>query len=268
MNCSSNEMPNFLPLFKTCASLSSFDCDSNHSTKRFGDELLLLSPTRSQQLSNPNKKIVIGDDSWLRRGISISSETSSPDRQFERQEFFSSFRVPVNFCEENDGLNRLQHFEKDAVNYITSETLYKNANDITLFDCRYKFEFEGGHIHGATHLCNPFEIESIFFKQIPTVKPVIVLYCEFSEKRSVQIYKQIRNTDRNLNQYPNLHYPDLYILNKGFSNYSLEYPSQIQGKYIRMDSKEYSTQYKEQKCQTDNQWNSLKLKKRLQKINI
>lgn len=80
MNCSSKEMPNFLPLFKTCASLSSFDCDSNHSTRRLGDECLLFSPTRSQQLSNPNKKIVIGDDSWLKRGISISSETSSPDR--------------------------------------------------------------------------------------------------------------------------------------------------------------------------------------------
>ncbi|CAD8120597.1 unnamed protein product [Paramecium sonneborni] len=268
MDCSSQEMPNLLHLLKTCASLSSFECDSNNSTKRIGDEFLLLSPTRSQQLLNPNKKIVIGDDSWLRRGVSVSSETSSPGRQFERQEFFSSFKVPVNFYDDPEGLNRLQHFEKDAVNYITPETLYQNANDITLFDCRYLFEFEGGHIQGATHLCNPFEIDSIFFKQIPAVKPVIVLYCEFSEKRSVQIYKQIRNMDRNLNNYPNLHYPDLYILNKGFSNYSLQYPSQVEGKYIRMDSKEYSTQFKEQKSQTDNQWNSLKLKKRIQKINI
>lgn len=73
-------MPKFLHLFKTCASLSSFDGDSNHTTKRFGDELLLLSPTLSQQLPNPNKKIVISDDSWLKRGVSISSETSSPER--------------------------------------------------------------------------------------------------------------------------------------------------------------------------------------------
>lgn len=30
--------------------------------------------------------------------------------------------------------------------------------------------------------------------------------------------------DRNVNDYPNLHYPDLYILDRGFSNYSSLFP--------------------------------------------
>ena len=73
-----------LHLFNTQASLGSIDYDdSNHSTRKLFDEII-LSPLRSQTLFNPNKKIVVGDESWLRRGVSNSSEASSPERQFER----------------------------------------------------------------------------------------------------------------------------------------------------------------------------------------
>lgn len=74
MLSSSQDTPNLLHLLTTRASLSSFDGDSGHSTKRFGEEILLLSP------SFPSKKIVIGDESWLKRTVSVSSEASSPER--------------------------------------------------------------------------------------------------------------------------------------------------------------------------------------------
>lgn len=45
--------------------------------------------------------------------------------------------------------------------------------------------------------------------------------------------------------YPQLHYPDLYVLDKGFSNFQMEYPNNIEGQYIEMNNKEYKNEYSE-----------------------
>ncbi len=56
-----------------------------------------------------------------------------------------------------------------------------------IIDCRFDYEFEGGHIRDAIHLKEPHEAISRFFKEppVPTELPVcLIFHCEFSKNRA------------------------------------------------------------------------------------
>ncbi|XP_039692124.1 M-phase inducer phosphatase 3 isoform X8 [Pteropus medius] len=71
-----------------------------------------------------------------------------------------------------------------------------------IIDCRYPYEYLGGHIQ----------------KRI-----IIVFYCEFSSERGPRMCRSLREEDRALNQYPALYYPELYILKGGYRDFFPEY---------------------------------------------
>ena len=66
-----------------------------------------------------------------------------------------------------------------------------------VIDCRFDYEFEGGHIEGAVNLDSADNVVKWFFEDVEppnpsqsglvkkgeTGKTVIVLHCEFSAKR-------------------------------------------------------------------------------------
>ena len=59
-----------------------------------------------------------------------------------------------------------------------------NPNDFTLLDCRFSYEFEGGHIQNATNISCVGDLEKKFFNSKKEVesemnKPII-FHCEFS----------------------------------------------------------------------------------------
>lgn len=67
----------------------------------------------------------------------------------------------------------------------------------------------------------------------------IVLYCEFSSKRAPSMYTAFRSFDRkaNVESYPQLHFPNLYLLNKGYDGFVKEYSKHCDGegsKYVQM----------------------------------
>lgn len=57
---------------------------------------------------------------------------------------------------------------------------------LILYDCRYTYEFEGGHIVGAEHLDSEANLIEKLFSSASTMTKIVVLYCEFSLKRSVE----------------------------------------------------------------------------------
>ena len=70
---------------------------------------------------------------------------------------------------------------------------------------------------------------------------VMVFYCEFSSKRAPEMYNLLRSLDRKANgeDYPNLYYPDIYLLHKGYSNFVNNYSAYCNGegaKYVKMIS--------------------------------
>ena len=53
-----------------------------------------------------------------------------------------------------------------------------------IVDCRFDYEYEGGHIENAININDPKEMEALFFKDKETVekmmRKVIIFHCEFS----------------------------------------------------------------------------------------
>ncbi|XP_063040165.1 M-phase inducer phosphatase 2 [Engraulis encrasicolus] len=116
--------------------------------------------------------------------------------------------------------------------YITADTMVAALNGqfnelverLIVIDCRYPYEFEGGHIKTALNLHQEDQIEAFFMKNpiIPECaekRVVLVFHCEFSSERGPRMARYVRERDRALNEYPHLHYPELYILKGGYKEF-------------------------------------------------
>lgn len=117
---------------------------------------------------------------------------------------------------------------------ISSQTLssvirgeYDNQIEKAIIvDCRYPYEYQGGHITGAKNLYTNDEIIEEFLKKpiVPTNKDkriVIIFHCEFSSERGPKLSRFLRKQDRQANKdcYPNLYYPELYLLDGGYKSF-------------------------------------------------
>uniref|UniRef100_A0A3B3VME1 M-phase inducer phosphatase n=1 Tax=Poecilia latipinna TaxID=48699 RepID=A0A3B3VME1_9TELE len=116
--------------------------------------------------------------------------------------------------------------------YITSEMMVAAltgqfdhlVDQVIVIDCRYPYEFEGGHIKGALNLHQEDQVEDFLLKtpivpSCPEKRVVIVFHCEFSSERGPRMCRFVRERDRAVNVYPNLHYPELYILKGGYKDF-------------------------------------------------
>ncbi|XP_036080931.1 M-phase inducer phosphatase 3 isoform X4 [Rousettus aegyptiacus] len=97
-----------------------------------------------------------------------------------------------------------------------------------IIDCRYPYEYLGGHIQGALNLYSQEELYNFFLKMplvpLDTQKRIIIVFhCEFSSERGPRMCRSLREEDRALNQYPALYYPELYILKGGYRDFFPEY---------------------------------------------
>lgn len=52
-------------------------------------------------------------------------------------------------------------------------------------------------------------------------QPLIVIHCEFSQKRGPKLIRYLRKRDREINEdnYPNLIYPNVFLLKGGYSEF-------------------------------------------------
>lgn len=53
----------------------------------------------------------------------------------------------------------------------------------------------------------------------PDRRVVLVFHCEFSSERGPRMCRFVRERDRALNDYPKLHYPELYVLKDGYKDF-------------------------------------------------
>ncbi|KAG8185853.1 hypothetical protein JTE90_004395 [Oedothorax gibbosus] len=92
-----------------------------------------------------------------------------------------------------------------------------------IFDCRYPYEFEGGHIKSARNMYYKGTAEKDFFSTSVAAiqeeqKELLIFYCEFSSERAPSMMRFFRERDRSLNvkSYPFLYYPELYLIEGGY----------------------------------------------------
>ncbi|XP_073340579.1 M-phase inducer phosphatase 2 [Pagrus major] len=137
--------------------------------------------------------------------------------------------------------------------YITSETMVAAVSDhfnhlverLIIIDCRYPYEFKGGHIKGALNLPQEDQVEDYLLKMpilpsCPDKRVVIIFHCEFSSERGPRMCRFVRERDRAMNEYPKLHYPELYILKGGYKDFYHEFKPQCEPEsYVPMHHEDF-----------------------------
>ncbi|PGH19228.1 hypothetical protein AJ80_04093 [Polytolypa hystricis UAMH7299] len=148
----------------------------------------------------------------------------------------------------------LPHFmhdgQQDGFPRIESQVLVDVINgkfndkydNVVIIDCRFKYEYDGGHINGALNYEDKETLAGELFQQERKPNTVLVFHCEYSEHRAPIMAKFIRHKDRaiNIDVYPALTYPEMYILDGGYRAFfpdhrSLCFPQN----YVEMTAKEH-----------------------------
>ncbi|CAK5277468.1 unnamed protein product [Mycena citricolor] len=151
---------------------------------------------------------------------------------------------------------------EDGLMRITPDTLnqlldghFSSRADYHIIDCRFDYEYNGGHIQGAINLNQVGDVEEFLLRETlvkpkasvsgdPARKTILVFHCEFSAKRAPTFAKHLRAKDRAINNhvYPKIHYPELYILEGGYCRYFQNASVRCQPQaYVRMDDPAHTT---------------------------
>lgn len=173
------------------------------------------------------QKSISMNDAHIMNALSRSS--TEPDLIGD---FSKSYTLPL-----MEGRHRdLKSISPDTMAALLRSSFDKQVASFKIIDCRYPYEFEGGHIRGALNLYTQEQIleELIRSKtEAPTVEPndvikrnIVVFHCEFSSERGPKLSRFLRNHDRILNSdsYPALHYPEIYLLHGGYKDFFLAHP--------------------------------------------
>ncbi|KDR09024.1 M-phase inducer phosphatase [Zootermopsis nevadensis] len=134
----------------------------------------------------------------------------------------------------------LKTISADTLASLLNGNFNEEVEAYTIVDCRYPYEYDGGHIKGAKNI---FTKEQIFKEFVDIKQPaqnqdtgdssqenetsvggkrnILIFHCEFSSERGPSLFRFLRNSDRDRNKesYPTLNYPELYLLHGGYKTF-------------------------------------------------
>ncbi|XP_074201085.1 M-phase inducer phosphatase 1 isoform X4 [Camelus bactrianus] len=120
----------------------------------------------------------------------------------------------------------LKYISPEIIASVLNGKFANLIKEFVIIDCRYPYEYEGGHIKGAVNLHMEEEVEDFLLKKpiVPTdgKRVIVVFHCEFSSERGPRMCRYVRERDRLGNEYPKLHYPELYVLKGGYKEFFLK----------------------------------------------
>jgi M-phase inducer tyrosine phosphatase len=209
---------------------------------------------RRPTLSRPPRK-------QIRRSLSMFQHPD--DVMKEEQEIFElapAAKLTSMMEVEQEHTLQLPHFvpdnDADGLPRITQETMtdildtkYNSSfKQIIIVDCRFEYEYNGGHIESAVNFNDKQLLaEKLFENGTDPSNTLLVLHCEYSVHRAPLTAKFIRSHDRNINMehYPRLTFPEMYILDGGYSRFYSEQPSKCYPQnYVEMNDERH-----EQACE-------------------
>ncbi|KAL8349478.1 hypothetical protein RB598_005047 [Gaeumannomyces tritici] len=112
-----------------------------------------------------------------------------------------------------------------------------------IIDCRFEYEYDGGHIDGAINYNDKDLLVSHLLKTPMEGRTLIVFHCEYSAHRAPLMARHVRAEDRTANAefYPRLTYPEIYILDGGYSGFFEEHRNRCYPQaYVEMGAAEHA----------------------------
>jgi len=119
---------------------------------------------------------------------------------------------------ENDGIPRVS---RETFLNLLSGKYNEHYTQKIIIDCRFEYEYEGGHIDGAVNYNDKDLLARHLFETPMEGKTILIFHCEYSVHRAPRMARHIRSEDRTANAefYPHLTYPEVYILEGGYSEF-------------------------------------------------
>ncbi|KAI2472394.1 Rhodanese-like protein [Annulohypoxylon bovei var. microspora] len=112
-----------------------------------------------------------------------------------------------------------------------------------IIDCRFEYEYDGGHIETAVNYNDKELLTRQLFESPMDGKTLLIFHCEYSACRAPMMARHVRASDRmaNAEYYPRLTYPEVYILDGGYSEFFIEHRSRCHPQaYVAMGAEEHA----------------------------
>ncbi|XP_067136641.1 M-phase inducer phosphatase-like [Centruroides vittatus] len=163
------------------------------------------------------------NDKHCKRSISLNEAAimNALQRSIQEPDLIGDFSKPyaLPLVEGND----LKNIIPETVAQLIRGYYQDIVKSYIIIDCRYPYEYEGGHIKGSRNiytkdsLCSEFLSGQKADTQIQD-RNILIFHCEFSSERGPDLCRFLRKKDREINNevYPNLHYPEMYIIKGGY----------------------------------------------------
>uniref|UniRef100_A0A0B7A1N2 M-phase inducer phosphatase n=1 Tax=Arion vulgaris TaxID=1028688 RepID=A0A0B7A1N2_9EUPU len=120
----------------------------------------------------------------------------------------------------------LRSITPETLRNLMADEFSDVVEEFHIVDCRYPYEYEGGHIRNAMNIYTREEVVEKYLKvplssKDPNKRIILVFHCEFSSERGPGLFRFLRQQDREANKdfYPYLHYPEIYLLDGGYKSF-------------------------------------------------
>ncbi|XP_014358549.2 M-phase inducer phosphatase 1-B isoform X1 [Papilio machaon] len=168
-----------------------------------------------------------------------ASIMSALARSVLEPDLIGDFSLPFALPLTNGDHADLKSISCDTLAALLRGEFHTSISQYQVIDCRYPYEFDGGHILGAVNLYTPEQILTLVNEPLPKSgdkRSILIFHCEFSLERGPKLSRFLRSNDRAKNQenYPSLHYPEIYLLHEGYRAFYKRYPALCSAGYTAM----------------------------------
>jgi len=212
-----------------------------------------LTPTVERRLSEKSDIALLQDhlrssspnvSDWRHSSTDSFSRTGNTPRRSTSM----TLGAPFPF---DESCQLLRSTKKDGCHYINTRTVLELLSkkmhgeyNLLVIDCRFEYEYNGGHIKEAMNVVTSEDLEILLLNTTleNSKRSIIIFHCEFSSKRGPTMCKYLRRRDRELHSsnYPELFYPEIYVMEGGYKKFFEEFKEQCEPEfYLTMDDPAY-----------------------------
>ncbi|XP_076774060.1 M-phase inducer phosphatase 1 isoform X6 [Arvicanthis niloticus] len=184
---------------------------------------------RRKSVPSPVKADVLEPTQLLHQSLSLTSSLKGTIENIldsDPRDLIGDFSKGYLFHTVSGKHQDLKYISPEIMASVLNGKFANLIKEFVIIDCRYPYEYEGGHIKGAVNLHMEEEVEDFLLKKpiVPTdgKRVIVVFHCEFSSERGPRMCRYVRERDRLGNEYPKLHYPELYVLKGGYKEFFLK----------------------------------------------